>query len=235
MPSRVPRAGFTLIELVVTVAIFSIVAGIGAYAGQGALPRWQTRSMAYRVKADLERCRAIAITYGSYCRVKLLTYDNALGTSSVSKGSYAIQWCNTKGGDAYEDGTCWDTLPIDVPDARSGALVAEGYVDLSTLGKHVSISGYGGAASDPHNIAWPSPYDVVNDDAIVFDWRGTIVNPASNYTADGHVYIDIANKFRARTEHVLECYVIRVGINGAQSGLVAVTRQDAACPLSVLP
>ncbi len=234
MPSRVRRARFTLLELIITVAIFTTVAGIGAWAGKNAVPRWQTRSMAYRVKADLERCRATAMQYGSYCRMKILLYDNALGTANAAKGQYRIQWCNTKTGRTYAAGNCWDTLPIDKPDV-DGGLVGQGNINFATMAKKVSISGYGGASSDPHNIAWPVPYNVFNDDAIIFDWRGSAINPPANYTADGHLYIDIANKFMARTAKELECYVVRVGLNGAQSGIVTVTRQDAACPLSVIP
>ena len=86
MPSRVRRARFTLLELVITLAIFSALAGLGAWGGKSMIPRWQTRSMAYRVKADLERCRAIAIQYGNYCRLKIITYDNLLGIRSKKVG-----------------------------------------------------------------------------------------------------------------------------------------------------
>jgi Tfp pilus assembly protein PilE len=235
MPSRVRRARFTLLELIITVAIFTTVAGIGAWAGKNAIPRWQTRSMAYRIKADLERCRAIAIEYGNFCRMKILLYDSTLGTANAAKGQYRIQWCNTRWGtQTYAAGTCWDTLPIDKPDSAGGAF-GQGFVNMAAIAKKVSISGYGGATGDPHNIAWPGPWAAINDDSIIFDWRGVAINPAANYTADGHLYIDVANKFMARSAHELECYVVRVGINGAQSGIVTVSRQDAACPLSVPP
>ena len=118
MPPRLRRARFTLIELVVTLAIFSALAGLGAWGSRNMVPRWHTRSMAYKVKADLERCRAIAIQYGSYCRMKITAYDNLLGTNNASKGGYQIQWCNTTLGDTYASGQCWDTLPIDLADWR---------------------------------------------------------------------------------------------------------------------
>jgi hypothetical protein len=234
MRSRVRRARFSLIELVITMAIFTALAGLGAWGGKNVVARWQTRSMAYRVKADLERCRAIAIQYGNYCRIKITLYDNLLGTANASKGTYLIQWCNTTLGDTYAAGTCWDTLPIDKADWRSGSQKVEGTINFATMAKKkVSISGFGGATGDPHNIAWTNP--VTNDDAIVFDSYGALANPAANYTEDGHLYIDIANKYAARADDILECYVVRAGINGAKSGLVTVTRADSACPLSVIP
>ena len=235
MASRLRRARFTLIEVVVTLAIFSALAGLGAWGAKNMIPRWHTRSMAYRVKSDLERCRAIAIQYGSYCRMKIVTYDNTLGTANASKGNYRIQWCNTKFGQTYLAGTCWDTLPIDKPDTSGGAQV-EGNINFATLSKKkTSISGFGGATGVPFSIPWLTPYNVVNANSIVFDSYGAVINPAANYTADGHIYIDIANKYMARTEHVLECYVVRVGANGAKSGMVTVSRVDAGCPLSVAP
>jgi prepilin-type N-terminal cleavage/methylation domain-containing protein len=236
MPLRLRRARFTLLELIITLAIFSALAGLGAYGGKRMVPRWHTRAMAYKVKADLERCRAIAIQHGNYCRMKILLYDNVLGTNNNSKGQYRIQWCNTTTGtQTYAAGNCWDTLPIDRPDSAGGA-IGEGNVNFATAARRkASISGYGGNTGDPHNIAWPPPYDIFNDDSIVFDSYGAVINPVANYGEDGHLYIDIANKYAARVEDVLECYVVRVGIRGAKSGLITVTRADSACPLSVIP
>ena len=232
MPTRLHRARFTLIEMVVTMAIFMALAGLGAFGAKNMVPRWQTRAMAYRVKADLERCRAIAIQHGNYCRLKIFAFDNTLGTNNFAKGQYRIQWCNTTTGRTYAAGTCWDTLPIDLPDTQGGSQ-GQGFVNFATMAKKVSITGYGGATGDPRNIAWTNP--TFNDDSIVFDSYGALVNPPANYTADGHLYIDIANKYMARVHDILECYVVRVGINGAKSGLVTVSRVDSGCPLSVLP
>jgi prepilin-type N-terminal cleavage/methylation domain-containing protein len=233
MASRLRRARFTLIELVVTLAIFTTLAGLGAWGSKNMVPRWHTRTMAYKVKSDLERCRAIAIQYGNYCRMKIFLWDTTLGTANASRGYYRIQWCNTNFGDTYLGGNCWDTLPIDKPDTRGGQLV-EGSINFAVAAKKkTSISGFGGATADPHNIAWVAP--VANLNSIVFDSYGALVNPPANYTADGHLYIDIANKYEARSEHVLECYVVRVGVNGAKSGNVTVSRVDAGCPLSYPP
>ena len=235
MPSRLRHARFTLIELVVTLAIFTALAGLGAWGSRNMVPRWHTRSMAYKVKADLERCRAIAIQYNGYCRMKITGYDNLLGTNNASKGSYKIQWCNEMLGRKYKNGDCWDTLPIDKPDLNGGS-ITEGTVNFATLSKKkTSISGYGGATGVPHSIPWSVPYNVWNLDTIMFDRYGALANEAANYTADGHLYIDIANKYVARNDHQLECYVVRVGINGAKSGNVTVDRVDAGCPLSVAP
>jgi hypothetical protein len=234
MPSRVRRARFTLLELIITLAIFTTLAGLGAWGGKNMVPRWQTRSMAYRVKADLERCRTIAIQYGNYCRMKILIWDTTLGTANAARGNYRIQWCNTNFGHTYAAGTCWDTLPIDRPDGAGGS-IGQGNINFATMAKKVSISGFGGSATDLRNITWPVPYNVVNDDSIIFDWTGAAINPVANYGADGHLYVDITNKYMARVHKILECYVVRVGINGAKSGMVTVTRADSACPLSVIP
>src|SRR4030095_8197882 len=169
MPPRLRRARFTLIELVVTLAIFTALAGLGAWGSRNMVPRWHTRSMAYKVKADLERCRAIAIQYNSYCRMKITAYDNLLGTNHASKRRYQTQWCNPPLGQTYQAGSCWDTLPIDTPDS-SGGSKTEGTVNFATLAKKKnSISGFGGRPGVPHQIAWSAPYNILNADTIMFD------------------------------------------------------------------
>lgn len=231
-----PR-GFTLIELVITIAIFSAIAALAAWGGKGVIPMWQTRAMAYKLQSDLVKCRALALQNGNYCRVKLTgETSTSWSNTKVGAGKWQVQYCNTRSGDIYEDGSCWDTLPIDAPDT-SFTLKGEGTIDMGDknndyYAKWTSINGFGGLDNAQQDLQWMTIS--ANDDAIVFDYRGRCVNPSTNYgepDAGNRIYVNVVNKFRKETDGVMECYTVKVGRTGVESGIITMGKTSGtSCP-----
>lgn len=223
---RAPKSrGFTLMELMVAVAITGVIVSMAYWGGKNVVPSAQTRSFAAQLKADLDRCRLIAINAGNYCRIKVKAWDGDLG-GAINNGAYWIQFCNETGVYSYDNGDCWDLLPIDQPDAEVGSNQSEGEIDVALDAKWVSISGFGGA-STADTLDWP---DDDNEDSIVFDPRGRVINPASQYTQEGAIFIDVANKFLFEDEGRIECYSVQIGLAQGNSGTTRIRRLDAACP-----
>jgi prepilin-type N-terminal cleavage/methylation domain-containing protein len=210
MLSRQRLKGFTLIELMIVVAIIFILGALGVSASRELVPRFKTRQAAYQMARTLEYAQQLAMTNRQETRVLLVEYDaNPDDTAYANKGLYRLQVGNRASGS-----TVWDTIPFE-----SGAtddLTEMGTVDLSKGHNHylkgVSLDNWG-------TIIGPGSG---NSDAIVFGPRGMVMNPPSDFdnngNGNGNIELTFVNKPSAEDNGEGERYVVRV----YRSGMVRV-------------
>jgi prepilin-type N-terminal cleavage/methylation domain-containing protein len=196
------RRGSTLLELLIALAIFSILAVMGTSALQDLLPRWRTRAAALEFRSHIDQCRMLAIRTGRECRIQMVHYDSSLSDlESTPTGKYTIDL-----GNRNLNSTEWDTLPIDDIDG-SGSTVTreyEGTIDIGDRNsswhkRYVAIDTWGelgGPGSD-------------NNDALVFGPKGWLTNPATDFNNYGYVTITFVNKF-ARFQGRFEDRQVRI-------------------------
>jgi prepilin-type N-terminal cleavage/methylation domain-containing protein len=202
---RSSRVGFTLIEMAITLAIISILTGWGIWMSQDLLPRWQTRAAAQEFSSRVQQCRMIAIRAGVECRVLLVDYDDDLSnTDADNVGEYQLAI-----GNAYSDSDTWDMLPPDSFEDGSDDDQSQGSINIGTGGddwkRYVSISDWGdGELGGPGSG---------NSNGIVFDARGYVSNPTSDFSGEGSISVSFVNKL-ARSQGRYEDYIVYISRSG---------------------
>jgi len=173
------RAGHTLVELAVAIAIVGILAGIGWTRIQPQVDRYRMMKAARLLHADLQSLRALAIATNRETRLHFLLADTALDPDDVQLGEWLLQVGNRSTGS-----TEWDTLPVDMNGEGDSS---EGERSLSP----------GGADETPRISLAPWPTlagpGTDNADSIVFSPRGWVTNPATDFSS-GYVDLRIVNK-----------------------------------------
>lgn len=216
--SRRPQAGFTLIELVVVIALVSILSALGVMMSDEMIPRFRTRKAAMTFQSLAQQCRSLAVRTGRECSVWLITSDSSLTDLTSNSGEY---WVGL--GDQARNSTTWDYLPVD---HGTGDLdTSQGQVDLGDASgpyyaRRVGIADWGANISGPGSG---------NSDRIVFGPRGFVTNPPSDFDSDGYISVQFVNKV-VRSEGRTEDYIARV----TRSGMVRVdpTANDSLDGLS---
>ncbi len=176
--SRRSRAGFSLIEVMMVVAIIMILTALGYSYASEQIPRSRTRMAAMDFASFVSQCRSLAIANGTACRILLVEYDNDLANLDSNAGMYLVQ-SQTSSGD-------WDTLPLDVLESGSDLQTGTGTIDLSsgsTRLRHVSIAEWDAIGGS----------GVGNNNALVFDNRGFLSNPPDDFL-DGKISVTFVNK-----------------------------------------
>ncbi len=204
LPVASPRAGFTILELVVVVAIVLILSAIGIVQSQEMVPRFRTRRAAQTFASLVNQCRSLAIQTNRECSVWLVDYDSSLSSLSSNTGEY---WVGL--GDSNSGSTTWDYLPPDSLADGSDDDVSQGIVDLGDednqfYARHVSIATWGSGLSGPGTS---------NSNRIVIDPRGFVINPATDFDGTGHIKLTFVNKV-ARQGGRTEDYYVRVSRSG---------------------
>ena len=189
------RRGFTLIELMIVVAIFSILAVVGFGMTRDTLPRYRAQSAAAQFAGNVAKCRMVAIRSGYECRVLMSDYDsNPEDITADNTGEYYIQIGN-KSINSDE----FDTLPTSLMEVKGHFTIAKGSTDYK---RNVSIMDWGtingtsGAGSD----------------SIVFSPRGFVANPASDFS-DGYISIRFVNKV-AYADGTNDIYKVQIARSG---------------------
>jgi len=196
--------GFTILELVVVVAIVLILTAIGIVQSQDMVPRFRTRRAALTFASHVNQCRALAIQTNRECSIWLLDYDSSLSDLSSNAGAY---WVGI--GDKSDGSTTWDYLPPDSLADGTDDDASEGLVDLGDdtnayYARHVGIHTWGAGLSGP---------GTTNANRIVIDPRGFVINPVGDFDSAGNISLTFVNKM-ARADGRTEDYTVSVSRAG---------------------
>lgn len=197
------QAGFTMLELMIVVAIIMVLTAAGIGMSSDMVPRYRTRRAAKEFVAKVQQCRALAIRSNRECSVWMVSADGSLSDVSTNGGEYWVAM-----GDASNNSTNWDILPVDSMSDGSDDDSSLGIIDIgdtssSHYARHVSIS--------PWNaITGPG---VGNNNRIVFDPRGFVRNPVGDFDSNGYISITFVNK-KARKNGTTEDFVVDISRAG---------------------
>ena len=70
-------AGFTLLELMIAVAIIGVLSGLAIYGFQNLLPKMRLNSAARQLQGDIQKCKAAAVKNNTTCLMDLESGSNA--------------------------------------------------------------------------------------------------------------------------------------------------------------
>lgn len=203
------RKGFTFIEIILVVAIISIISVMGYGTLSKALPRYRTRQAAMEFASSMDQLRTMSIVNNREYRVYLEVADDQAFEGAVpSTGTYWLQAGNRSSGSTF-----WDTFPVE-PGETGDSLTGEGRVDISMGGEdaraHVSIIPWASLAGPNHGMGAPS-----NTDCVVFSPRGWVTNPSADFASysDGYIRVEFINK-AALADGQTEVYAVRIARSG---------------------
>jgi prepilin-type N-terminal cleavage/methylation domain-containing protein len=198
-----PRAGFSILELVIVVAIVLVLTALGIGLSSDLVPRYRTMKAAKQFASYVNQCRATAIQTNRECSIWMLDQDSALTSLTSNAGTY---WVSV--GNLSTNSTTWDLLPMDSQADTTDDDTSQGIVDLADeqgafYARHVSISGWG-------TLSGPGSG---NTDRIVFDPRGFVANPNGDFTSSGMIEVTFVNKL-ARSKGVDESFIVQISRSG---------------------
>ena len=182
---RSTQRGYTLIELSVVVAIIGIMSTISVWQMRDYLSHYRCKEAALTFAKNVDRMRMIALKNNRESRICMDTYDSApTNIEAANEGKYILSV-----GDKSLQSNNWDILPEDYYDDLSDDDQTTGTYDHSSSGKHylkhISIGDWGSDIAGPH---------FGNGSCIVFSPRGYVLNPATDFNAQGFIEIQFINK-----------------------------------------
>ena len=204
-----PRAGVTIIEIAMVVALLGVLAGITHGSLKELLPRYRMVQTAKDLRNDIHALRYTAIEQSKEARVLLITADPDW---SVPGPDSAGEWWLQVGNRGLRSNV-WDTLPADMELDGTDDSTDRGTVSIGLGGEDsalgVSLKPWG-ALSGP---------GTTNLDSIVFSPRGYVINPASDFDADGYITLTLVNKNAVGVDDSVALRIARSGMVRLESSL----------------
>lgn len=188
--------GFTLIEMLLVVAIISILSALGIWRTRELIPRMNTRHVARDFANDMEMVRMRAIMSNRETRLRITDYDtNATSLGSAHAGAWILELGNKRiGSDTW-------------------SAINNSSYDISASGnqetKAVSLSYSGGDLGGPTSCSCT--------DSVVFTPLGQVLNPIGDFSSNGDLVFTFVNKI-GRQNGVIDDYLVRL----YRSGMVRV-------------
>jgi prepilin-type N-terminal cleavage/methylation domain-containing protein len=187
---------FTLLELVVTIALVSIIASIGWVSTRDQLPRYRLQKAAKLMRNDVELVRHEAIFRGKEARIVLQQSGGTCDPDTPAVGAWLLQI-----GDQPIGSTKWDTFPADAQDDGTDDETGQGTIDLTSgdrAAKNICLQDWGDLGLAP------------NKDAIVFNSRGWVKNPDDDYTS-GFIGLTLVNTDARGHRETVELRIAKSG------------------------
>lgn len=198
------RAGFTLLEIAVVVALMLILTSVGIGASREQLPRWRTRQAAQTFAGLVQQCRSMAVQANVECSIFLASADDDLGNPTDPGGEYWVGLGNRSSGS-----TTWDYLPADRLADGADNDTSQGIVDLGDRAGNYYARNVGIAEWQP--LIGPG---VGNNNRIVISPRGFVTNPAGDFDARGTIQITFVNKLAHHEGRTTEDWIVSVTRGG---------------------
>jgi len=201
---RRPTSGFTLIELVLVVAIFLVVTLLGFGMTRDTMPRYRARKGAIQFAGHLSLCRMIAIETNKECRILMSDFDaSPASLSAGNEGKYYIQIGNK---DLNSDE--FSTLPTDNINEHGTWDIATGSENFL---RRVSILEW-------DTISGPTE---AGSNSIVFSPRGFLTNPAGDFSG-GYITISFVNKiaYSKGVSDIFNVQIARTGMTRVENALM---------------
>jgi prepilin-type N-terminal cleavage/methylation domain-containing protein len=201
---RRQRQGFTLIELVIVVAIFLVVTMVGFGLTRDTMPRYRAKKASTRFMGHINLCRMLAIEVNKECRILMSEYDSSPDdVEQDNKGLYYIQIGN-KDLNADE----FDTLPTEHINENGTWDISDGSTHYL---RNVSIMEW-------DDISGPSSS---GSNTIVFSPRGWVTNPSADFSS-GYITIKFVNKvaYQDGLNDIFEVHIARTGMTRLENPLM---------------
>ena len=196
--------GFTIIELMVVVALITVLAIFAVPNLDALIPRYRLNRGAKELAGVVQMARLMAISQGRDFRICMITKDTAPTSTDTGSnaGLYTLSGWNP---DLGVTGG-WDILPLEVGSVASDANQVEGTFNLGS-----AAGGYGMRGISIVNWTAMGGPGSGNNDCMVFSTRGWLSNPATDFDG-GYINIQFRNKYR---NPEVEIRTVRVSRGGA--------------------